>query len=154
MTDRVERVKASGYFKVKDLILYAIVALAVAGAFLGVFLTDKKTDAEKLELYYREKLLYTYDFSEKNGIMTDSGKNYLTITARGDDIIVSITVPEGKNVLTIYRGGAKMTEADCSTRADCVRSFGKITRGGEAIYCLPHKIEARIVGKNGEEAIL
>ncbi len=154
MTDRIERVKKDGFFKLKDLIVYGCIALAVIGAFLGVFLTDKKSAADRLEIYYREKLLYTYDFSAKNGIMTDSGKKYVTVTETEDSLKAEIVVPEGKNVLKIYADGAKMVESDCSVRADCVHSFGKISNGGDAIYCLPHKIEVRIVGKNGEEAVL
>lgn len=154
MTDRIKRVKSDGFFKKPDLIIYFLVLIAVVGAFLGVFLTRKTSEPENLRIFYREILLYTYDFSTENGIMTDKGKEYLSITSDGNSIVAEIVVPEGRNMLVIYPDGAKMTEADCSKRADCVNSFGKITRGGEAIYCLPHRIEVRIDGKNGEEAIL
>lgn len=48
------------------------------------------------------------------------------------------------NVLTISGGAAAVTEANCGDRT-CVRT-GEISREGEAIVCLPHKVVVRIEG--------
>ncbi len=53
-----------------------------------------------------------------------------------------------KNVLTIQDGQAFIEEADCPDKL-CVK-HKPISRNGESIICLPHKLAIRIVG--GEEA--
>jgi len=58
----------------------------------------------------------------------------------------------GYNLLTIEGGKAKITDADCKNR-DCL-SFGYISREGEIIVCLPHRLMVKIVSsETGGEAI-
>ena len=54
----------------------------------------------------------------------------------------------GTNTLVIEDGYATMTEADCPDLI-CVR-HPKISKTGESIICLPHKVVVMVV--NGEEA--
>ena len=48
------------------------------------------------------------------------------------------------NVLTISRGAAAVTEANCGDRT-CVGT-GAVSRAGESILCLPHRLSVRIEG--------
>lgn len=48
------------------------------------------------------------------------------------------------NVLVISHGAAEITSANCGDHT-CVR-MGKISREGEAIVCLPHRLIVRIEG--------
>ncbi|MBD5162133.1 MAG: NusG domain II-containing protein [Oscillibacter sp.] len=48
------------------------------------------------------------------------------------------------NVLVIRRGAAEITSANCGDHT-CVR-MGKISREGEVIVCLPHRLIVRIEG--------
>ena len=55
---------------------------------------------------------------------------------------------EGMNVLVIENGSAAVTEADCPDKL-CVKQRA-VSRDGESIVCLPHKLVITVVG--GEEA--
>lgn len=48
------------------------------------------------------------------------------------------------NVLVISHGAAEITSANCGDHT-CVR-MGKISREGEVIVCLPHRLTVRIEG--------
>lgn len=51
---------------------------------------------------------------------------------------------EGYNVLQIAGGSAAVIDANCGDRT-CVRT-GTISRTGESIICLPHRLTVRIEG--------
>ncbi len=53
-----------------------------------------------------------------------------------------IETPWGSNLLTIKNGRLCITAADCPDRI-CVRT-GEISRQGESITCLPHKLTVTI----------
>lgn len=55
---------------------------------------------------------------------------------------------EGKNVLVIENGRVSVTEADCPDKL-CVKQKA-ISKNGESIVCLPHKLVITIAG--GEKA--
>ncbi len=55
-----------------------------------------------------------------------------------------ISSPQGKNLLVIENGTAKVTEADCPDRL-CVNQKA-IRYQGESIICLPHRVTVRIEG--------
>ena len=62
------------------------------------------------------------------------------------DIQYEITGSEGgKNLLIIENGTARVEEADCPD-ALCV-NMGRISRGGQSIVCLPHKVVVEIVNE-------
>ena len=61
------------------------------------------------------------------------------------DMDRTVTVGEaGYNILRIAGGAAAVIEADCGDRT-CVR-MGEISREGETIVCLPHRLVIRIEG--------
>ena len=56
-----------------------------------------------------------------------------------------VTIGEGDyNVLTISEGTAAVTEANCGDHT-CVRT-GTVSRAGESIICLPHRLVIEIAG--------
>jgi len=55
---------------------------------------------------------------------------------------------DGYNVLVIENGKAYMKDADCADKV-CVHQ-GKISKVGETIVCLPHKVVIEIKGENTE----
>jgi hypothetical protein len=59
--------------------------------------------------------------------------------------------PGNFNEITISGGAAAMTSADCEG-GDCM-SAGAISRAGEMLVCLPHKLVARIIVKSGGESL-
>lgn len=60
-----------------------------------------------------------------------------------EDRVVTIG-KDDYNVLEIAHGAAAVTEANCGDHT-CVR-MGKISRTGETIVCLPHRLVVEIVG--------
>ncbi len=55
---------------------------------------------------------------------------------------------DGKNTLVIEDGRAYIKSADCPDKL-CVK-YGKISKCGERIVCLPNKLMAEIVGEDEE----
>ena len=55
----------------------------------------------------------------------------------------------GTNLLIIEDGTARIEEADCPD-ALCVRT-GRISRQGQSIVCLPHKVVVEIVGGDADD---
>jgi hypothetical protein len=58
------------------------------------------------------------------------------------DASYSLTGEYGKNVLVIKDGSAYMEDADCPDKL-CVK-MGSVSKGGETIVCLPHKLVIQI----------
>ena len=65
-----------------------------------------------------------------------------------DDCNVSIETKYGRNELMIKDGMADMTDADCRDKI-CV-SHKAISKNGETIICLPHKVVVRIVSDQSD----
>lgn len=63
--------------------------------------------------------------------------------------VYELVFPEGRNVLTISGGKASVTDADCPDQL-CVHQKS-ISRRGEAIICLPHKLVITIEGGRENE---
>lgn len=57
-----------------------------------------------------------------------------------------INTKEGYNLLVIKNGKARVAEADCVEQI-CVNTK-EISKDGESIICLPHKVVIRIVSDN------
>lgn len=65
-----------------------------------------------------------------------------------EDTTYEIVTDGGTNTLVIEDGKASVTDADCADKI-CVK-HSSISKNGESIICLPHKIMVRISG--GEES--
>ncbi|MCQ2405733.1 MAG: NusG domain II-containing protein [Oscillospiraceae bacterium] len=63
----------------------------------------------------------------------------------GTDCEKLIETAEGSNLLVIKDGKASIEDADCPDRI-CVHA-GEISRKGESITCLPHKLTVTIEGE-------
>lgn len=57
-----------------------------------------------------------------------------------------IETPYGTNTLAIERGRIRVIDADCRGD-DCVQA-GWLTRAGQPIVCLPHRLVVRIEGED------
>lgn len=62
-----------------------------------------------------------------------------------DTIVIPEKEGEGYNLLMISGGKAFLSDADCPDKL-CVKQ-GSISRNGESIICLPHKLVVRITAK-------
>lgn len=65
-----------------------------------------------------------------------------------EDQTLEIHSSYGNNTLTISSGTAAMTASDCKNQI-CIRS-GVISKPGQMIVCLPHRLSAEILPPSGE----
>lgn len=65
------------------------------------------------------------------------------------EAVITIEGDGGENTLTIKNGKADMSDADCPDKI-CV-SHKPISKTGESIVCLPHKIVVEIISDNSEK---
>lgn len=109
-----------------DIILIASLCLTaiLAGFFLYFkdYFRDSKSEL-RLEIIVDGEVVDTYEI--------DSGKDDITITL------------DTGNTVVISDGEVYMKEADCPDGL-CIRQ-GSISRAGESVICLPHKLVLRIV---------
>ena len=66
------------------------------------------------------------------------------------DTTKEIQTAKGTNTLVIENGMAYVTDADCPDQV-CIR-MGKISKTGENIVCLPHKLVIQVEGDVGQES--
>lgn len=110
-------------FRKKDFILIAIiVVIAAVSALLILFVQREAGATVRITIdgvFYGE-----YSLSEEQSISIDEGL--------------------GHNRLVIEDGSAYMADADCPDKY-CM-DYKPISRGGETIICLPHKLVVEVTG--------
>jgi len=92
-------------------------------------------------------------FVKKDGniaIVNIDGKVYkeLSLSVNTELEIDAASGVDGYNILVIENGHAYMKNADCADKI-CVHQ-GKISKVGETIVCLPHKVVIEIKGENSK----
>lgn len=155
MKKSLSEIKKEKFFSKWDLIIYSLIVVLEIGLFCVVATVDNdETVLNKIEVYYRENVIYEYDFLKNNGIINEI--KYCSVSEKrfGDYTEIKITVPEGKNTLIVSDGKAYMSEADCSAYPECVHNFQPIKKGGEIIVCLPHKLKVVSFGSQDNEVVL
>lgn len=84
--------------------------------------------------------------------------NYVEISVDGElektlsldkDTVYQIKTKKFKNIIEIKDGQVYMKEADCPDHL-CVKQ-GKISKSGQTIICLPHKIIVTVISDNDAE---
>lgn len=103
-----------------DLILIGVILLFAIIIF-AVFKLNLK-DGNKVKVIVDSKEKYCYNFNEDNEVVIQSGEN--------------------TNVLVIENGQAYIKSANCPDKI-CV-AHRKISKTGETIVCLPHKLVVEI----------
>ncbi len=117
----------SKYFKKADLILFIIIlALSVLGFIL---LRKPASDNAQIEISIGGEV------TEVHNLDTDA--EYI------------IETEHGYNTIQVKSGQVRVISADCPNK-DCL-NFGAISKEGQIILCLPHKLAVRIIG--GEEGL-
>ena len=106
--------------------MIAILALSVAGFIL---LRRPAGGAAKIEISIAGEVTNVYSL--------------------GQDADYEIKSDYGYNTIHVENGQVSVTDTDCPGK-DCM-NFGAISREGQIILCLPHKLSVRITG--GEEGL-
>ena len=116
----------------RDIILVLSMVIIAAAAFLIINFAVKK-DGSYAVIKVDGKVIKTLDLN--------SGET--TIEVNG--------YQGGVNKVVINYGKVSMTEADCPDEL-CVKT-GKISRVGETIVCLPHRVVVEIKGSPDDDSI-
>ena len=116
----------------RDIILVLSMVIIAAAAFLIINFAFKK-DGSYAVIKVDGKVIKTLDLN--------SGET--TIEVNG--------YQGGVNKVVINDGKVSMTEADCPDEL-CVKT-GKISRVGETIVCLPHRVVVEIKGSPDDDSI-
>ncbi|RGG79932.1 NusG domain II-containing protein [Clostridium sp. AF17-2] len=114
--------------KKRDIIL-AFVMILLGIVCCGVIRLGQKKGSQVI-IYEDQKEIGRYDLN------TDTTKE--------------IQTAKGMNILEIKNGMAYVTEADCPDQV-CIR-MGKISKTGETIVCLPHKLVIQVEGDVGQKS--
>ena len=116
-------IRKMAMFRKRDFILIAIiVVIAAVSALLMLFVQRDDGAAVRITIdgvFYGE-----YSLSEDKSISIDEGLGY--------------------NRLVIEEGSAYMADADCPDKY-CM-DYKPISKGGETIICLPHKLVVEVTG--------
>ncbi len=119
--------KKLSYFSKQDIVLIVLLF------FLGIVLTV---------IIYRPAT--TDAASEKQLEVRQNGTVIMTLPIKDEDTEQRIEgTSDGYNVFTIKDGVVQMTSANCPD-STCVHT-GSISRVGETIVCLPHRLVLKIV---------
>lgn len=82
--------------------------------------------------------------------ITVKGSVYKKIQLQGDlNQSVIVTTELGTNKVQIRNGKVSITEADCPDKI-CIKA-GEISKSGEILVCLPHKLIVEIKGENEKD---
>lgn len=114
------------FFTKADLILMA--AIVIIGLGISIFLAAGSHQGNKVEITKDGKLWGTYSLDGEHKITIRDGKEL--------------------NVVKIAGGKVTMESANCKNQV-CVH-HSPVSRTGESIVCLPHKIVVSIKGEDNE----
>ncbi len=78
-------------------------------------------------------------------IITQNGTLYGQYPLNGDRSVIVKDEENGYNLVLISAGSVKVSDADCPDKL-CVKQHA-ISRGGESIICLPHKLVVQIMSE-------
>lgn len=111
-----------------DMIILAFILMAAFAAYV-IFALLQSDETGVISVYQDGVLLYQYSLEEEQ--------------------IITVSSTEGYNLLLIDESKVWVTDADCPDRL-CIRQRA-ISRKGESIICLPHKLVIQIdSGKESE----
>lgn len=114
-----------------DIFVIGIILIAALLFFVIPGVMNRPGENGEVEFWQDGELLYSYSLSE--------------------DRIVSVQTSDGGyNLVLINGGSARVTDADCPDKL-CIRQRS-ISKNGESIICLPHKLVVQIT--SGKESDL
>ncbi len=85
----------------------------------------------------------------RTAVIQDADGNTFTMPLSQDDVL-TVTSSAGTNVIEVQAGKVRVSEADCPNQ-DCVEQ-GWISKAGQQIVCLPHKLVVNITDEDAASA--
>lgn len=98
--------------------------------------------------------VFAYGNAVGNVVVEVDGKQYAkyNLAEINSSEIIEIKTQYGYNKIELLRDGVRVIEADCDDKFDV--KAGKITRSGEYIICLPHRMIIRLEGGTTDADVL
>ena len=137
---KIGQVKNSKWFRVWDILIYGVIIAVTVALLLAFYFTKDKSPADGIRILYKNQSVFEYYYStdsykiikDSNIVIEDESAAKLTLTFYTDGKSGSNTV-----VIDKTKKSVKVTEADCSTRKDCVY-MPEIKDNSGFISCSPH----------------
>ena len=85
----------------------------------------------------------------RTAVIQDADGNTFTMPLSQDDVL-TVASSAGTNVIEVQAGKVRVSEADCPNQ-DCVEQ-GWISKAGQQIVCLPHKLVVNITDEDASSA--
>lgn len=85
----------------------------------------------------------------RTAIIQDADGSTFTMPLSQDDVL-TVASSAGTNVIEVQAGKVRVSEADCPNQ-DCVEQ-GWISKAGQQIVCLPHKLVVNITDEDAASA--
>jgi len=82
--------------------------------------------------------------------ITVDGELFKRVELTEEEQTVEVKTDHGYNILKIHDHGIEMVEADCSDHV-CL-SFGFVSKRGDTIVCLPHRVLVELKSESVEES--
>ena len=117
--------------KKNDYILIGILLILSLAVSLSVFLKGRASEASVVVIAVDGNAVGSYSLREDREIPIDN--------------------EYGHNLIVISDGKVFIGESDCDGR-DCI-AMGSISKGGDRIVCLPHRLEVYIKGGDGVDTV-
>lgn len=90
--------------------------------------------------------IYVFNDDEASCVkVTVDGRDEVTLDI-DEDTEYTVNTKQGTNIIRISDGNVSVIEADCPD--ELCRKQGTISKSGETIICLPHKVVVTICGKD------
>lgn len=138
-------------FRRLDFIIYVFVFITVLALFFGFVVFADDGELKKIEISIDKNVVATYDFT------TDNLNVFSDIVKKSDDgqtLKLFIDDDGNENVIVIekVKKYVYIESANCRSQ-DCVHSK-KITKSGESVICVPHKLIVKGTGNGINDPIL
>lgn len=78
------------------------------------------------------------------------GKLFKKVALTEEEQIIDIRTEHGYNILKVHQNGIEMIDADCSDKV-CL-GFGFVSRKGDTIVCLPHRVLVEVKSDTAGES--
>lgn len=85
----------------------------------------------------------------RTAVIQDADGNTFTMPLSQDDVL-TVASSAGTNAIEVQAGKVRVSEADCPNQ-DCVEQ-GWISKAGQQIVCLPHKLVVNITDEDAASA--
>ncbi|MGI6141712.1 MAG: NusG domain II-containing protein [Caldicoprobacterales bacterium] len=120
-------------FRIGDALVYLFILLLIAASFAGLYQMGRGVVNNQVKVEVDGEIWGTYN-----------------IPAKGDERVVRIDAGDNRyNIMIIADSGVLIREANCPDQI-CV-NWGNISRPGQTIVCLPHKVVISITGEQEGE---